>query len=388
MYFFDNQNTSPPLKEGLEVLHSIETTYWGNRTVPYPLFSSLYEIEQEAYETLYSFVDAAPEDHFVFTSSGTEAINHVILGTFLDITQQEGKHHYLATTIGDAPVIMGMTRLEERGCQFEMVPLDETGAITVEALADKLTPATALFSMPAACGITGVVHPIEEIANLCKERGVLLHVDATHLLGRAPFSFKECGCDFMTFHGEQLGAPRGCGGLFIRGQVPVGPLLIGGNEQGKWRGGNFSLGLLAALGVCAKKAAEEWLNQCMECGRLNSLFCERVQESLPHVQIAMEGSVRLPHITTLLFDSVSSDTLLWALSQKQLYATMGGGYFQQIAFLLQAYGIEERLSRTGLSFSFSSTMSEAHVLEAAEIVIDCFREKKRLAEHLMMESVS
>jgi cysteine desulfurase len=382
MYFFDHQNTSPPLPEALEAWQRIESSTWGNRTVPYPLFNTLCDLEKEAYELLYGFVDADHEDHFIFTSSGTEAVNHVILGVFLDVTQQEGKHHYLATTIGEAPTIMGMTRLEERGCQFEMISLDD-GAITVEKVAEKLTPATALFSMPAACGVTGAVHPIEEIAALCRDRGVLLHVEGSHLLGRIPFSFKESGCDFFTFNGEALGAPRGCGGLFIRKEVPIGPLLVGGNEQGKWRGGNFSVGMLAALGVCAKKAQEEMMHRSLESGRLRALFEEKLQEKYPFIQVVLQEKLRLPHITTLLFDKVTSDALLWALTQKQVYATMGGGYFQQIAFLLQAYGFDERLSRTGLSFSISYEMEEERLLQAIDLIGQCLEERMRMSEKLM-----
>jgi cysteine desulfurase len=385
MYFFDHQNTSPPLPEALEALSHVESSFWGNRAVPYPLSSDLFAIEKETYELLYQFVDAQKEDHFIFTSSGTEAVNHAILGTFLDVTQQEGKHHYLATSVGEAPTIMGMTRLEERGCQFEMLSL-ENGELTVEKVAEKLTPATAMLSMPGACGITGVIHPIQEIATLCRERGVLLHVEGTHLLGRIPFSFQESGCDFFSFHGEQLGAPRGCGGLFIRKGAPVGPLLVGGNEQGKWRGGNFCLGLLAALGVCVKKAQEELLHRSMESGRLRALFEEKLQEKYTFIQIALEEKLRLPHITTLLFDKVTSDALLWALSQKQIFATMGGGYFQQIAYLLQAYGFEERLSRTGLSFSISHTMEEEHLLKAIDLIGQCLEERMRISHKLVEEA--
>lgn len=157
----------------------------------------------EAYAAFYALVEADVEDHYLFTS-GAEAVNQVIMGTYIDVTRKTGRHHFLASTVGEAPSVMAMTRLEEMGCHFQMVPVNSEGIVTPQALAETLTPRTALLSLSWGNGLTGIVQPIEQIAKLCEERGILLHVDATHVLGKGYFLFKESGIHFLTFSGGLL----------------------------------------------------------------------------------------------------------------------------------------------------------------------------------------
>ncbi|CAK9251057.1 unnamed protein product [Sphagnum jensenii] len=124
--------------------------------------------------------------------------------------------------------------IELRG---KMAPADKNGRITAGAIAEAMTPRTALVSIAWANGLTGVINPIEEIAAICKERGVHLHIDASHVLGKVFAEWEEVPAHFLTFNGDSIHAPSGTGALFIRGDVKCSPMILGGIEQGGYRAG-------------------------------------------------------------------------------------------------------------------------------------------------------
>ncbi len=161
---------------------------------------------REAYLSLYAFCGASKEDHLIFTSSGAEAVNHVIWATYVDVTRKTGKNQFLCSNLDEAPTIMAMSRLQECGCLFHMVPSTPYGYVTAKEVAEKITPRTALLSLSWANGLTGVIQPVAEIAELCHERGILFHVDATHVLGKGDFTIEESGADFLTFNWTDRGS--------------------------------------------------------------------------------------------------------------------------------------------------------------------------------------
>ena len=166
-----------------------------------------------------------------------------------------------------------------------MVHADKSGRITAESIAEAITPRTALISLSWANGLTGVVNPIAEISSLCKERGILFHLDATHILGKLFYDLEEVGADFITFNGDHLHAPKGTGGLLIRHGVKCSPFILGGIEQAGHRAGSFNVPGLVALGVASRELIDCRDLLCTETARLrNQLENEMIAgypEALP-----------------------------------------------------------------------------------------------------------
>src|SRR5690606_17670281 len=149
--------------------------------------------------------------------------------------------------------------------------VDEMGRVDVEKLAALVSPRTALISVTMAHGLTGVIQPVEEISLLAKEKGVLLHLDATYALGKYFFSFDA---DYLTFSGDRIHSVKGSGGLFAKSQVPLTAFILGGNEQNGLRGGAFDVPSFAALSAAAQQAALYLDTMSLEVARLRDLFEE------------------------------------------------------------------------------------------------------------------
>ncbi|MFN0064656.1 MAG: cysteine desulfurase family protein [Chlamydiales bacterium] len=328
---------------------------------------------REAYEAIYTLLGAEESEHFIFTSSGAEAVNSVVMAAYIDVTRKTGKNHYLSSSMGEAPAIMAQTRLQEMGCSFDMVPVTEEGVMDVKSVTEAITPRTALLSCSYACAMTGVVQPIAEIAQLCKERGILFHVDVTHALGKIEI---DCPADFLTFDGEQMGALPGTGGILMRGEVEMSPLILGGI---------LNTSALLELGKAAKTAHENRDHNYMELTGLRLVLEERLRKLIPDSEIVLEKSLRLPHIIAFIIPGVTTDALLYRLQREGIFASGGGNHFQRLAFLLEACKIEGSKRESGISFALTSYFTQDEILREVKMIFEVTCELRRYSEHLFEE---
>lgn len=381
--YLDNNMTARPSAQVMNKMIPLLTECWGHPSQPHRMGQKLYPYLEESFKAIYAMLGAHSEDAFVFTSSGAEAVNHVISSVFHDYTRTTGKNHFITSTIDEAPAIMSIGRLEELGCMGKMVIADKSGKITAENIADTLSPRTVLVSLSWANGMTGVVNPVAEIAKLCKEREILLHLDATHVLGKLFYDPEEMGASFVTFNGDQLHAPRGTGGLWIKRGIKCSPFILGGIEQGGRRAGSYNIPALVGLGSAAVELIDNRDLLCTEITRLRNQFECAITSSLPDAVIFFQSEERLPHCTAIGFPGVANEALLYALNKRGLYASIGGGSFQQIGLILAASGIDKQLTHTALHFSLSYETTEEEVDRAADIVVDTVKKLSKLSRHLL-----
>lgn len=338
----------------------------------------LSHLTLKALDHLYRAVDADDEDHFVFTSSQAEAINHILFATFIDVIQKTGKNHFITSTIDEAPQIMGMSRMQEMGALFDMVPVNQEGIVTVENLIQTITPRTVLLSLSYANALTGVLQPIEELGKLCRERGILFHVDVSHVIGKKKISFKKSSIDFLTFNGELTHGPTS-GALFIKKEHQISPFIVGGTEQAGLRGGNYPIPSFFALAKACELMQEDADFVTIELARLRDLFEKTLLQQIPEAKILFRSSLRVPHITLVEFPKVSSDALLYFLNKKKVFASMGGGSFQKMVHVLKASQIS---SPSCVSFSFTKFTTEQEIFEGCKLISETYHHLKKVSEKL------
>lgn len=377
--YLDNNTTTKTSEQAVAKMLPFLTERWGVPSAPHQMGQQLYPAIEEALRGIYALLGARESDTVVFTSSGAEGINQVILSAYFDVTVHTGKNQFITSVIEEAPAIMAMERLEHLSCVGKYVPADKSGRITAEAISEAMTPRTALVSLSWANGLTGVVNPIEEIAALCKERGVLLHLDASHVLGRLSTTWEEVPAHFVTFSGDQFHAPPGTGGLFIRSDAKCSPLILGGIEQSGYRAGNFSVAGLVALGQAAREAIDARDLVCTEVARLRSMLENKLMAHIPDAQPFFRDQERLPNCTAIAFPGVANEALLYLLNRKGVYGSIGGGISQQIGLVLAASGIPEEIAQSAVSFSLSRETTEDDIDRAVEVIAACVKSLRRVS---------
>ncbi len=364
--YLDNSTIARPSDKAVSAMMPFLTTLWGSPSAPHQKGQELYPSMKESYQALYALLGATDEDSVIFTSSGAEAINHVIYSVYHDVSLATGKNQFLTSSIEEASLTFATNRLEQLHCTVKAVKPNDNGLITAAAVADMISPRTVLLSLSWANGLTGVIQPVAEIAELCRKRGILLHLDATHILGKLFYDLKEISPDFITCNGDQLHAPKGTGLLYIKAGVRCSPFIVGGNEQGGMRAGSLNMPALAALGQAAKEAIDARDLLCTEVARLRDRLEREVEAMVPGAFPFFRQQERLPHCTTIAFPGIANEALLFLLNRKGIFASIGGGSFQQVGLLLAACGIDETLAYSAVSFSLSRYTTDEEIDQAVK----------------------
>lgn len=382
MIYLDNHSASRPCASTLEWMKPYLFEQWGAGFAPHRMGQEIMAPLEHRYRALYDLVGASLEDTCVFTSSGAEALNQVLWSVFLQKAKKEGKCHFLTTPLEDAPTTQMMQRLEEFGCFVKIVPVLPTGQIDLEQLASLISPRTALFSLTAADGLTGVIQPVEEIAALCKEKGVLLHLDVSYAMGKLSLSFSDWGIDYLTFSGDRMHALKSSGALFAKKAAPLAPFILGGSEQGGLRGGAFDAASFMGLAAAAVQSQLFLDRMGLETARLRDLFEEHLLQALPGTIRLFADQLRLPNVSLLAFPRVHAEALFYLLSQRGVLTSLGGSFAQPLAPLLERIGLTPSLSETAISFALSRYTTEEEILRAVQIIREAAHYLQSMSEAL------
>jgi cysteine desulfurase len=298
---------------------------------------------------LFDLVKATEEDQFAFASSHAEAVQQVYWSVFLGCARKEGKCHLLTSCLEDASMLLGLKRLEELGCFVKIVPCDSRGLIDLIALKQLINPRTALFSVSLVQGLTGVIQPMEEVAFLCREQGILLHVDATYAVGKLPLSMREA--DYLTFAGDRMHSVKSSAALFAKASSPLVPLIPGKS---------LDLASLAAMNVAAQHAQLSMHLMGLEGARLRQKLERELLLRITGARILFIEELRVPNVTVIAFP-VHQELMIAFLKQKGILATIGGVVQAHLHRLLLAAGADERTAVSSVSFALSRMSKEEEV---------------------------
>ena len=373
--YLDHHTTTRPSNSSIEAMLSFFRDRWGSITAPHQRGQELISPMDQSKEAIFEVLGAKKEDRFYFFSSNAEAIHHVYQSHYLDYIRRLGKNHIVTTSMEDASILMPLKHLEELGCHVKILAVNSQGQFTKEILEEALRPRTSLVSISWANGLTGVIHPIEDLAEACREKDVLFHVDASYVIGKHFFHFEDLKIDFLTFEGRLLHAPQGTAGLIVKKQTmfstPVSSTI------GVPVGGVVSL----AKGLEEVEKKFEYL--CLETARLRDKLERGIQQGISGSKVLFQKAERLPNCSAIAFPGVNSEALLFLLNRKGICASMGGGHCQKLSDILIGCGYDQTLAQSALSFSLSFETTEEEIDCAVKIIVECTQMLQRLSLDLL-----
>ncbi len=252
--YLDYNATTPvaqPVKEAVDFALSY---LWGNPSSGHRI-GRLSRASVEAAREKVALLIGAQAEEIIFTSGGTESNNMVLLGLAGDLSQR-GKH--LITSKIEHPSVMNpCLHLLEKGWDITFVGVDQNGLIKIEEIDSALRPDTVLVSIMLANNETGVIQPLDKVAELLHGRGVLLHADGAQAVGKIPIDTNVLKVDYLTVAGHKLYAPKGIGALFCRKGAPVPRLLSGAGQERGIRPGTEPVPLAVGLGKACEFVAQD-----------------------------------------------------------------------------------------------------------------------------------
>jgi len=265
----------------------------------------------ESREIITQTLGISPRE-FVFTSGGTESDNFAILGVALS-RQDKGKH-IITCQIEHPAVLNPCKALEGQGFKVDYLPVDSCGTLDLERLKGAIREDTILISIQHANSEIGTIHDIEKIGEIAKERGVLFHTDAVQSFGKLPLNLGALPVDLASVSAHKLCGPKGIGGLYIRrGTPPLFPLLNGGNQEFKRRGGTENVAGIAGFGKAVELTCSEMQKKVNYVSDLKKKLIQNVSKELGEFEFFGNSEKQLFNTINLGFKGVRGEDLLIAL---------------------------------------------------------------------------
>lgn len=380
--YLDHHTTSNVDPVVIDAMLPFFTKNWGILTQAHQMGQKMVKDVKLAYQSLYDLIQASDEDTIIFTSSHAESMAQIFNSIYYTQVKGEGKNHFITLNSEDAETLMNFHDLEPKGCLCTQIKLDSFGVVNPKDIVDAITPRTAFISLSLAHGLTGVLQPIEEIIELCKLRKIALHIDVRYVVGKMDVDVKELNADFITFSSDKIHGPKSASALYIKKGSILKPLILGGFEQNNLRGAPVDIAQLIGFAKAATIAKENIGHLSLETSSLRDYFESTLQKKLGFVDVLFSKSLRLPNVSVISFKTIASDTLLYALNQRGVYATFGGGLFQKLSYLLDNLGYSSKISETSVSFALSKDTTQKDLDCVIEIIVEEVKRLSKLSEHI------
>lgn len=293
---------------------------------------------------------AYPSDHFFLTSGRSESNFTVLFSHYMDFIRETGRTHILTCEHEHPSIIQGLQRLEKLEVQGKLLPLNNQGQLDPQTLIEAIRPRSGLLSLSWANDLTGVIQPIEKIANICTEHDLRLHVDASSVIGKIFFQCSELPIHFITFDGKLFHCPGAFGGLIVHKDHSIKLLYP---EEEKRPVADY-----AALGVALENSLDRLDSMGLEMGRLRNFFESEVQMHIPDAKFFFQDVDRLPNCCCVSFPGVHGEALRFLLQRQGIFISTGEG---RLAKTLLQCGIEPILAHGAISFAFSHHTTQAEI---------------------------
>jgi len=357
--YLDYNATTPVHPEVLEVVIESLHENFGNPSSVHRYGRKTRVLVDEARDQVAAFI-GAPAASIVFCSGGTEANNTILKG--VAAAKEDQGRHLVTSGIEHSAILDTCAHLEQQGFDVTYVPVDKRGVVDPEAVREALTEHTILVSIMHANNEIGTLQPVAEIAQLARDRGILVHTDAVQSFGKIPLSVEALGVDFLSFSGHKFYAPKGIGGWYARQPATLRPLIHGGHQERGRRSGTENVAYITALGRACSIADRDMQVEAERLQSLQQRLEHGILEQIPTARIQGADAPRLPNTTNVAFAGAEGETLLMSLDLQGVAVSTGSACSSgslEPSHVLQAMDVAEELLNGAVRFSMGrSTTSE------------------------------
>jgi cysteine desulfurase len=357
--YLDNNATTMCAPEVTEAMQPYWYGAYGNPSSMHSFGGDVRRDVDRAREQVAALLGARPSE-IVFTSGGSEGDNQAIRGTLEALA---GRKRHVITTRVEHPAVRGTCHyLQKQGFRLTELPVDGDGALDLDQLAQAITPDTAIVSIMWANNETGVIFPIEEIARICKSRGVVLHTDAVQAAGKIPIDVSRVPVDLLSISGHKLHGPKGIGALYARKGTKLVPLIIGGHQEGGKRAGTENVTGIVGMGAACGMARRYLDEEFGFVRKLRNRLQEGVLRGCKGARI--NGKNRLPNTLNVSFEFVEGEAILLLLDELGVSASSGSACASgslEPSHVMRAMGVPFTAAHGSIRFSLSRYNTEEEI---------------------------
>lgn len=310
----------------------------------------------------------AESSEIVFTGGGSEADNLAIKGAAF--THRDRGRHIITTAVEHHAVLDAFKWLGKEGFEITILPVDETGMVRVSDLKGAIRKDTILLSMMFANNEVGTIQPVSEAAAICRERGIIFHVDGVQAVGHIPVDVRKLGIDMLTMSAHKMYGPKGVGALYVRKGVKLEPIVHGGGQEWGLRSGTENTAGIAGFGAAAELAARRLADGSInEETRLRDLLIDSATTSMEEVFLTGHRTKRLPFHASICVGSLEGESMLLRLDAAGIGASSGSACTSgslEPSYVLLAMGLSHETAHGSLRLTLGKDTSEEDIVYVAE----------------------
>jgi len=378
LIYFDNASSTKTDDLVTEEMAEFAKNYYA---IPSSIFSHTLGIEvADKIEEVRSFIGAyigSKPNEIIFTASGTESNNLAIKG-FAYANKKKG-NHLITSTIEHISVLESFKRLKEEGFEITYVPVDSTGKIDLDFLHDAIKDSTILVSIQLANQEVGTLQDISKIADIVKEKGKTLHVDAAIAVPYVKVDLSQTPIDLLTISPHKFYGPKGIGILYKREDVKLAKLIDGGYNEFNLRAGHENT--WAIVGI--KKAFEVFKDTDVErIKQLKSYLIKRIELDIPDVILNGNRVDSLPHIVNFTFKFIEGESISLRLDFEGIAVTTGSACYSknlQASHVLLAMGKTHEDAHGSIRFSLSKYNTKEEIDFTVEKLKEIVSDLRRIS---------
>lgn len=367
--YLDNNATTRTDPSVVQAMLPFFTEEFGNASSAHGFGRQVAGAMRQSRSSVQALLGAAYDDEIVFTSGGTESNNAAIVSA---LATQEGRDEIVTTSVEHQAILALVEQLSKSGVKIHLIAVDSRGRLDLEAFRSALGPRTAIASVMWANNETGTIFPVERLAGWARACGALFHTDAVQAAGRVPIDLKASEIDMLSLSGHKLHGPKGIGALYLRKGTKFRPLIWGGAQERRRRGGTENVPGIVGLGKAAELAAERLDEACVRVAALR----DRLERSIlqnGRCTVLGDPSNRLPNTTNIAFDGLDGEAILHHLNRAGIAASVGSACSSgamEPSHVLRAMQVAANSLHGAIRFSLSYETTDEEINQVARALSD------------------
>jgi cysteine desulfurase len=387
LIYLDNNATTQLDPSVIEEMLPFLKEHYGNPSSGYAFATKPRRAVDLARERLAALLGCEPSE-IVFTSGGTES-NNTVINSALQFESRV--KHVVTSAVEHSAVLHPCQDLAKHGCEVTFVGVDRDGNVDLAELEAAILPETALVSVMWANNETGVLFPVEKIAEICRAKGVLFHTDAVQAVGKIPICLRDTAINFLSLSAHKFHGPKGVGALYINRRTRFHPLIVGGGQENGRRGGTENVASIVGLGKAAELAAEYLSAGKTQVPSMRDRFERAILERVSGASVNGAGAARIPNTSSFSFEGIESPAALLLLDRHHICCSAGSACrtgSQEASHVLRAMESSGDGARRSLRFSFGRFNTDTQVDRAIELIPKVIEKLRQMAAPVRGSAVS
>lgn len=319
--YLDNNATTRVREEVVEAMLPYYGEIYGNASSVHQFGRAARVAVDKARKQVADLLGAEKPEEVFFTSGGTESDNFAIKGVARALRNRGS--HIITTTIEHSAVLASCKALEKDGATVTYLKVDGNGLVSSDELKKAITDKTVLVTIMYANNEVGTIEPVEEIARVCRERGVCFHTDAVQAVGKIPFDVRTLGADLLSMSAHKIYGPKGVGALYIKKGTKIDAIMHGGGQEMHKRAGTENVPAIVGLGMAAELAKKEIGEEYRSMRELTDYLYNGIVAKIPDVRLNGEAQKRLPNTVNIGFKYLEGESILLNLDMEGIAVSTG-----------------------------------------------------------------